>query len=114
MGTRVLRQIGWVTASLTLTSMLVGCGNVDDESASDQQVERGAALTTTNGLTNINGLTQTNGLVNTNGLTMTNGLTSTNGLGNTNGLISTNGGRATIAYLVKCALSSGDSITKYD
>src|SRR5262252_2214808 len=54
----------------------------------------------------------TNGLAGVNGLGVTNGLASTNGLAATNGLMTTSAGRDTIAYLVKCALPAGRTITK--
>src|SRR5215212_7770753 len=98
-----LRRIGWVTASLGLTTALVGCGGLSDDSApADSETREAMALM--NGLANINGLANTNGLAGTNGLANTNGLALTNGLAGTNGLAATNGlmtskwGRKTAAY----------------
>src|SRR5205823_6536589 len=59
-------------------------------------------------------LAGTNGLANTNGLALTNGLAGTNGLAATNGLMTTDAGRQTVKYLVKCALSSSDTLVKQD
>src|ERR1051325_7614410 len=98
----VWRQIGWVTASLGFTALLVGCGEMADGSANGDEIEQGAALGSTNGLAGINGLG------------LTNGLGSVNGLATTNGLMTTNAGRMTVKYLVKCALSSTDSLVKQD
>jgi len=67
-----------------------------------------------NGLTMVNGLTMTNGLGTGNGLTMTNGLSTSTGLASGTGLMSTGAGRNTVAYLVRCALPSGHSISKTD
>jgi hypothetical protein len=116
METKRLRQIGWVTASLGLTTALVGCGEAPSQAAA----ENGAALATTNGLAMINGLSLTNGLAMTNGLasvnglSLTNGLASVNGLATTNGLMTTSAGRSTVSYLVRCALASGDTLVKAD
>jgi hypothetical protein len=117
MDTMVLRRIGWVSATLGLTTALVGCAEL---TANPAATEEGAALALTNGLANVNGLANTNGLAgtnglaNTNGLALTNGLAGTNGLAATNGLMTTDGGRKTVAYLVKCALVSGDTLVKQD
>jgi len=118
MDKKVLRQIGWVTASLGLTAALIGCSDAMDEAAVAES--QGAALASTNGLAAVNGLgatnglTGTNGLMGTNGLAATNGLAGTNGLAATNGLMTTDGGRKTVEYIVKCALAKGDSIVKQD
>jgi hypothetical protein len=88
----------------------LGCqiDSADDLGATEDQ------LTSTNGLTMINGLTMTNGLGTGNGLTMINGLTMTNGLASSTGLMTSAAGRITVAYLVRCALPSGHSISKKD
>src|SRR5262249_20867088 len=65
-----------------------------------------------NGLSGANGLLGANGLPGANGLSGANGLPGANGLSETSGLITTDAGRKTIAYLVRCALPSGHSITK--
>jgi Ricin-type beta-trefoil lectin domain len=112
----VLRQIGWAAASLGLTTLLVGCGEMTaEETASDN-----ASLAVTNGLAAVNGLSLTNGLAGvnglatTNGLSLTNGLASVNGLATTNGLMTTAAGRKTVAYLARCALASNDTLVKAD
>jgi Ricin-type beta-trefoil lectin domain-like len=119
METRTLRQIGWVSASLGLTTILVGCGEMPESDAGNDP-SQGAALATTNGLAAVNGLSSTNGLSLTNGLASVNGLALANGLASVNGLSSTNGlmttadGRRTISYLARCALNNGDSLVKAD
>src|SRR6185503_13753502 len=55
-----------------------------------------------------------NGLIGVNGLSAANGLIGVNGLSAANGLMTTDGGRKTVAYLVKCALASNDSLVKQD
>ena len=83
-------------------------------------------LASNNGLAMINGLSLTNGLsgnglsgngLSGNGLSgnglLLNPLAST-GLASNTGLMTTASGRTTVAYLVKCALPSGHSITKKD
>jgi len=78
------------------------------------------ALATTNGLSMVNGLTMTNGLTMINGLTMTNGLTGPIGPLNAGGLapgsflMNSDAGRTTVAYIARCALAAGHSITKKD
>lgn len=78
------------------------------------------ALLATNGLKSVNGLSSTNGLDAMNGLKSVNGLSSTNGLKSVNGLqsgvglMTSDGGRETIKYLVRCALPTGQSVTKKD
>src|SRR6185503_5847151 len=67
-----------------------------------------------NGLNAANGLTAANGLMAANGLSAANGLIGLNGLSAANGLMTTDGGRKTIAYLVKCALASNDTLVKQD
>jgi hypothetical protein len=114
----IVRQIGWVAASLGFTALLVGCGEMAN--GTDDSAEQGQALALTNGLANINGLALTNGLAgvnglaNTNGLALANGLAGVNGLANTNGLMTTSGGRDVVKYLVKCALAAGDTLVKQD
>src|SRR4029079_12203872 len=64
----------------------------------------------------MNGLSMTvlsmNGL-SMNGLSM-NGLASVDGLSNTAGLMTTPGGRDIVKYMVRCALPTGQSLTKQD
>lgn len=94
-------------------ALLSGCaappepdGNVEDSTQ--------AAFNSFNGLTSINGLSSHNGLTSLNGLSSHNGLTSYNGLADGIGLMSSDSGRSTVAYLVRCALPKGRSITKKD
>jgi hypothetical protein len=92
-----LRRIGWIGASLGLTSVLVGCQSLPsgaDPSTPDVSggsTTQSGYLDSENGLGSLNGLGSINGLNGTNGLNATNGLNSTNGLNATNGLNSTNG-----------------------
>ena len=93
-------------------------------------------LKMTNGLKTMNGLKSTNGLMSTNGLNARNGLRTTNGIRTANGLDSLSGlstlesdgshsvipdgsewtdtsdGTSTVAYMLRCALSSNHSITR--
>lgn len=105
-----------VTLSLGAIIGLVGCGELPTDSGAggDTTPRSDYGLSLSNGLSNVNGLSATNGLSGTNGLSMTNGLSSVNGLSATNGLMTTDWGRRTVAYLVKCALNSGDSLVKAD
>jgi hypothetical protein len=120
-----------ITVGLSLGAIVgvVGCGEMVDDDvegshefgiSSTNGLQSINGLVSTNGLGSVNGLLSTNGLTSTNGLMSSNGLSSINGLGSVNGLSSTNGlmttsgGRSTIAYLVKCALASGDSLVKQD
>ena len=70
-------------------------------------------LATVNGLSMINGLSMTNGLSMINGLSMTNGLAG-DGLVSGSDAMNTDAARTTMAYLVRCALPAGVSITKQD
>jgi hypothetical protein len=70
-------------------------------------------LATVNGLSMINGLSMTNGLSMLNGLSMTNGLEG-DGLLSGSEAMNSDTARTTMAYLVRCALPPGVSITKQD
>ena len=105
-------------AALALAGALMGCQPAEDDGATpDTESE----LATTNGLAMINGFSATNGLsgngLSSNGLSgsglVLNALAST-GLASGTGLMSTASGRTTVAYLVRCALPTGHSITKKD
>jgi hypothetical protein len=101
---------------------LVGCGaQADGNGASETEgvtpeaiLAQQNGLSMINGLSMVNGLSMSNGLALANGLNMANGLTMANGLSMSNGLMTTSDGRRAVSYLVRCALSSGDSITKND
>jgi hypothetical protein len=71
-------------------------------------------LSGVNGLNGVNGLSGVNGLNGVNGLSAVNGLNGVNGLAETSGLMTTDAGRKTVSYLVKCALSNGDTLVKKD
>ena len=116
-----LKKTAWLAASLALAAALGGCQ--PSETGTDPSTE--SALSTTNGLSMINGLSMTNGLSG-NGLSG-NGL-SGNGLSG-NGLLmnplktgiltsgsmmNTTDGRATMGYIVRCALATGKTITAKD
>lgn len=111
-------------AIMAVGFILVGCGGYNtglEEGATNEAEE---AVGSDNGLKQINGLPSVNGLWSSNGLGDLNGLPSVNGLQSTDGLGPANGlsadidwleapeARATTGYLVKCALSSEQSITK--
>jgi hypothetical protein len=100
-----------VTVSLSLLSAacLAGDDVVDGDVAETSQ-----EVSTTNGLRVINGLNTQNGLNSQNGLNTQNGLNSQNGLKDGVGLMTTDAGRATLDYLVKCALPAGKAIQKKD
>jgi hypothetical protein len=103
-----------VASSLTFSSLAllaVGCADLNGANEVDESHQM---LATTNGLGTVNGLSSTNGLGTVNGLSSTNGLGTVNGLSSTNGLMTTAPGRATVEYLVRCALPAGVSITKRD
>jgi hypothetical protein len=100
---------------------LVGCsaqiGEVEYEAPQLDEFETvmsSQAMTTGNGLSSINGLSSANGLSSVNGLSSANGLSSVNGLRDGVGLMASSSGRATLSYLIKCALPAGKRITKKD
>jgi F5/8 type C domain/Carbohydrate binding module (family 6) len=88
-----LRRIGWVTATMGLTSVLVGCGELGPDSVitSSDDTEGSGYLDGENGLKMINGLNAFNGMNSSNGLNSHNGLGSINGLNTVNGFNGTNG-----------------------
>ena len=102
---------------------LMGCNTepaVDGDTvitASNLESENGLSMNglSMNGLS-MNGLSM-NGLsmngLSMNGLSM-NGLASVDGLSNTAGLMTTAGGRDIVKYMVRCALPTGQSLTKQD
>ena len=67
-----------------------------------------------NGISGTNGLSGANGIMGTNGISGANGLNGVNGLSETSGLMTTDAGRKTVAYLVRCALASNDTLVKRD
>src|SRR4029077_1392529 len=113
----------WLAASLALASALAGC---QAPASGDAGASSESELVAANGLTMINGLTMTNGLTMVNGLSG-NGL-SGNGLPSqalvvnplstavtsSTYLMSSAQGRETLAYLIRCALPAGHSITRTD
>jgi len=66
------------------------------------------------GLVSGMGLTGANGSININGLSLTRGLMDSDGLSSSSALMNTDAGRRTVAYLVRCALASNDTIMKTD
>jgi len=99
----------WMVAS----AIVVGCGTGESGIESLQSIEQGA-VTGENGLRSINGLRSKNGLTSVNGLRTRNGLSTLTGLSSTTGLMTTPEGRATVTYLVRCALAADQTITKQD
>jgi hypothetical protein len=104
-----VRRIG-LSFALAATMPLFGCTPASDDLSSQSE----NAVASTNGLAMINGLSMANGLAMANGLSMANGLAMANGLSMANGLMTTDAGRNTVAYLVRCALAAGDTLTKQD
>jgi hypothetical protein len=112
-----------MTAALSLGAVfgLGACeeqtGDFDTETSAAAQSENGLSLNglSLNGLS-LNGLSL-NGLslngLSLNGLSL-NGLATVDGLKSTSGMMTTPGGRDVVKYMVKCALSNGDSLTKQD
>jgi hypothetical protein len=96
-----LRRIGWIGASLGLTSALVGCQQLQSDSTSNNgndgvsntsgYLEASNGLTDMNGMNGLNGLNGHNGLNGQNGLWASNGLQGANGLGSINGMQGVNG-----------------------
>ena len=89
-----LRRIGWIGASLGLTSLLVGCTDAQSDVQSafgGEDTGSTGYLEAENGLNVINGLSAANGLNAANGLSAANGLNTANGLGSANGLNTVNG-----------------------
>src|SRR2546430_2241652 len=102
------RITGWTTRCVGLALVLAGC-----TSSSGATGEAQSDLATVNGLSMINGLSMTNGLSMLNGLSMTNGLAG-DGLVSGSDAMNTDAARTTMAYLVRCALPAGVTITKQD
>jgi hypothetical protein len=103
---------GRFLSSLSLgLALAAGCGELPPEDAGGLEVD---AITADNGLRSINGLKVHNGLDATSGLNLSNGLGTSAGLQSTTGLMTTADGRNTVAYLVRCALPAGRSVTKTD
>ncbi len=112
------KKAGW-SVLFAASALLVGCAMPADEGIDEEGASGGVegieeSLVTTNGLKTINGLTTSNGLTAVNGLRTYNGLRTRNGLSETVGLMTSSAGRDTVAYLVRCALRSDQSITKLD
>jgi hypothetical protein len=98
MDKQTLRRIGWIGASLGLTSALIGCTSLSADAAADVATTTKSSdfdgqngLMTLNGLGGVNGLQGQNGLQGHNGLNGLNGLRTDNGLQSTNGLQGSNG-----------------------
>jgi hypothetical protein len=71
-------------------------------------------LASANGLPALNGLGTNNGLGTQNGLNLNSGLSTQSGLASGTGLMATASGRVIVAYLVRCALPAGRSVSKTD
>src|SRR6266404_9513223 len=97
-----LRRIGWIGASLGLTSVLVGCNQMSGAPTGDVESASPGSSTNQSDLNSVNGLNSANGL------------NSVNGLATNSGLMTTDAGRKTVSYLVRCALNMGDTLTKQD
>jgi len=124
MDMRTLKRLGWMTASLSLTTLFAGCQGED--LAGDETQSESAAFETTNGFTGINGLSGINGLTgfnglsgfngnaNSNGLSLLYGLRTSSGLSSNTGLMTSPMGRRAVKYVASCALGSGQTLTKAD
>lgn len=115
----VLRQQNWLLVLSAVGLFLHGCGEEEDVGEEGPPSIKQAAVASANGLRAINGLRarnglSENGLATINGSTSLNGLRSRNGLNPTSGLMTTEEGRSTVAYLVRCALPAGQSVTQKD
>jgi hypothetical protein len=90
-----LRRIGWVSASLGITTALVGCNDVksttDVSEGSTAAAPTTSYLASSNGLADMNGLNGANGINGHNGLNSANGFWGINGFNGANGLGSVNG-----------------------
>ena len=115
-----LQKTSWL-AALALAATLGACqpGDLDPAASTED------ALATTNGLSMINGLSMTNGLsgngLSGNGLSG-NGLSGNGllmnplktGILSTGTMMNSTDGRATMGYIVRCALATGKTITAKD
>ncbi len=118
------QKTSWL-AALALAAALGGCQPVADDQAAADTASTDEALSTTNGLSMINGLSMTNGLsgngLSGNGLSG-NGLSGngllmnalTTGIVPSGAMINSTAGRATITYIVRCALATGHTINAKD
>jgi hypothetical protein len=89
---QTLRRIGWIGASLGLTSLLVGCKDMPADSTDVAgSTSSSNYITDDNGLQGLNGLGGLNGLNSQNGIHALNGLNSQNGLNAQNGFTGQNG-----------------------
>jgi len=125
--TKTTLKVG-IKVGLTLGAIvgLVGCAEMsEDADGSDEYAVQstnglnGLNGLSLNGLNGLNGLTALNGLTGLNGLSLNglsalNGLNAVHGLAETGGFMTTDPGRKTIAYLVRCALASNDTLVKRD
>ncbi len=99
-----------VGLAVVLSAMAAGCTEPPDATESSSE-----ELQADNGLKTINGFKAHNGLATIeNGLSLGASVKSAAGLSSTTGLMTTADGRATVNYLVRCALPPGHSITKAD
>jgi hypothetical protein len=86
-----MRRIGWIGASMGLTSALVGCNSIPTDADTTGGNASVGYIDGSNGLSGLNGMNGMNGLNAQNGLTAQNGLNTSNGLGSINGFTSING-----------------------
>jgi hypothetical protein len=123
-----MRPVPSTPRKLTLAGclLLAACAPEEGDEATGAPDESEGALSSINGLTAFNGFNTQNGLGSHNGFGTFNGFGSFNGfqayngLGTYNGLadgvglMSSTAGRSAVAYLARCALPQGRSITKRD
>ena len=119
------KKTTWLAAALAFSAALAGC-QLPSEIDANGNDSTESELVGTNGLNMINGLSMTNGLsgngLSGNGLSG-NGLSgnglilnplATTGLTSSTYLMNSAAGRATLSYMVRCALPAGRTITKTD
>jgi hypothetical protein len=106
----LIRSVVLPLAAAAFAASAAGCGELPEDGVYEDE----ESLEADNGLRTINGLRARNGLASGSGLDIGSGLRTLAGLGNGSDLMSTADGRATVSYLVRCALPAGRSITKKD
>jgi hypothetical protein len=99
---------------------LAACADLDADAGADHAfgIPESNGIRGTNTMAVISGLVPAIGLSGPGGSDIGNGLSLTSslsqGLASTNGFMTTEAGRKTVAYLVKCALASNDTLFKTD
>ena len=103
-----------LTFALALGALLpayAGCGAPPESGAGGIEISTGE-IEDVNGLKAINGFKVSNGLESVSGLNLSSGLSSSTGLTGSSSFVATADGRTTLAYLVRCALPAGRTLSK--